>query len=262
MLQPGGRRVHVFSVTLRTGGGPSVTVRSGLLIGGSWARRTVSRYPGLGRLAPPHRWGGPIGSPSLVTATAFDPYGNPATTYSGTLHLATTDPNSTVSPDVAATNGVATFTVNSLTLGAQTLTVNELATPAIAVTESVTNTPGLGVKFVVTPLAAAVAGTAQSFQVTAFDNYGNVSTGYRGSSSITSPTPRWPGRAAIRLHRGRRRGTYFTVALRPPVRSRSRWRPDYTRPCVSVRPASPSTPRRVFAQLLGLPRTTAGVPSP
>ncbi len=185
--------VHNFAVTLRTAGSQSVNATdtsNGTVLGTATGIAVTPSVAVSLRLV---GGGGPIGSPSLVNATALDTYGNAATGYGGTLHLATTDPNATVSADVAVANGVATFTVNSLTLGAQTLTVNDVASPAMAATESVVNTPGLGVKFVVTPLAAAVAGVSQSFQVTVYDNYGNVATGYRGFVSVGSSDPQMVG---------------------------------------------------------------------
>ena len=204
--------------------------------------------------------GGPIGSPALVTATALDPYGNVATSYNGTLHLATTDANATVSADAAAVNGVATFTVNSLTLGAQTLTVNDVANPAMIGTEAVVNTPGLGVE--VRRDAARRRGrrdvaVVPGHRLTITTATSRPATG--GSCRSAAPTPRWPGRATTasprptrgaHLHGGAATAGSQSLTVARLTTTRRELQPDRHR----------HLPRgRVFAQLHRARGTTAGV---
>ena len=74
-------------------------------------------------------------------------------------------------------NGVGTISVTPMTLGTQTLT----ATGAlIGSSASITVTPGWPVRFTMTAIPATIAGVSQSFAVTAFDAFGNVSNVYTG----------------------------------------------------------------------------------
>jgi hypothetical protein len=63
-----------------------------------------------------------------VTVTALDPYNNPATTYLGTVHFTSSDPQAVLPPDFTFTardNGVHTFSATLITLGSQSLTVSD-----------------------------------------------------------------------------------------------------------------------------------------
>ena len=252
--------IHAFPVTLRTAGIQAVSATDASIGASLGSTAGIVVNPSAAVSLRLVGSGGPIGSPALVTATALDAYGNPATGYAGTIHLATTDPNATVSADALAVNGVATFTVNSLTLGSQTLSANDLADATMAASEGVSNTPGLGVRFVVTPLAAAVAGTSQTFQVTVYDNYGNVATGYRGLVSVGGTDAQMAG-AGYYAFNAADAGTHaFTVALRA-VGSQSLTVGDYYAPAMSFSQAgiaiSPAAASSLgFAALHG---TTAGV---
>src|SRR5439155_19980033 len=67
--------------------------------------------------------GSTAGSAFAVTVTAKDPYGNTATGYTGTVHLASGDGQAVLPADAAATAGVVTFTAVQLgTAGLQSLT--------------------------------------------------------------------------------------------------------------------------------------------
>ncbi len=204
---------HAFPVTFVTAGSQTVTAIDATVATMLGATTAITVTPASAvslRLA---GGGGPIGSPTLVTATALDTYGNVDVNYTGTLHLTTTDANSTVSADVATVNGVGTFTVNSLTLGAQTLNVVDVARSAMAANLAVVNTPGLGAKFVVTSLSASVAGTSQSFKVTVYDNYGNISTGYRGVVQISGSDARMNGAGYYSFTAADSGAHTFTVAF-------------------------------------------------
>src|SRR5262249_56575299 len=87
------------------------------------------------------------------------------------------------------TNGVGFFTMTPGTLGTQTVSAVDVGNASMSGTESVVVTPGQGVRFTVTPLFNAVAGTAQSMTVTVYDAFGNVSTAHNRTMHISSSDP-------------------------------------------------------------------------
>ena len=135
--------------------------------------------------------GGFIGVAHAVTVNARDIYGNVATSYNGTAHLTSSNPNTIVGADAVIVNGAGTITITPMTLGTQTLTVTGALLGASA---SITVTPGWPVRFTMTAIPATIAGVGQSFSVTAFDAFGNVSNVYTGivvfsSSDIQAGLP-------------------------------------------------------------------------
>ncbi len=130
--------------------------------------------------------GGFIGSAHTVTVTAHDPYGNLDPTYTGTVHLASSDAATVVSADVALVNGVGTFQVTPMTIGNQTLTATDVANASITGSSTITVTPGWATRFAVSTAPSTVAGVAQAVTVTAYDSFGDVSTVYTGNVALTS----------------------------------------------------------------------------
>src|SRR5262249_28758044 len=88
--------------------------------------------------------------------------------------------------DVALFGGVGTFQITPMTLGQQTLTATAAGDASITGSETITVTVGWATRFVMTPLASAVAGTGQSVTVTAYDLLGDVSTVYTGPVVFSS----------------------------------------------------------------------------
>ncbi len=127
--------------------------------------------------------GGFIGVAHAVTVNARDIYGNVATSYNGTAHLTSSNPNTIVGADAVIVNGVGTINITPMTLGTQTLTVTGAL---IGATASITVTPGWPVRFTMTAIPATIAGVNQSFSVTAFDAFGNVSNVYTGTVVFSS----------------------------------------------------------------------------
>ncbi len=178
---------RTFAVTLRTAGTQTVTATDTLLVNASGTTAGVAVTPGTAVTLSLSGGGGFVNSPQVVTVTARDSFGNVATTYSGTAHLTTSDPLATVPADGAVTNGVGFFTLTPRTIGTQTVTATDAA--GLTATESVVVTPGQGVRFTVTPVTSAVAGTVQSMKVTVYDAFGNVSTVYAGTMRVASTDP-------------------------------------------------------------------------
>jgi hypothetical protein len=177
--------VHTFAVALRTSGTQTVSATDTLSPTANGVTPGIVVTPGVAVGLSLSGGGGFVGSPHVVAVYAVDGFGNVATTYNGTAHLTTSDALATISPDGAIANGVGFFTITPQTLGDQTITVMDAATGFTA-TETVLVTPGQGVSFTVTPLANAVAGTAQTMKVTVYDAFGNVSTVYRGTMRVSS----------------------------------------------------------------------------
>ncbi len=184
--------VHTFTATLKTAGVQTITAAdtvTGSVAGTSAAiavtpATIVSSFRVVGG-------GGYVGSAQSVTISARDPFGNVATSYNGTVHLASSDPATVVSADAGLVNGAGTFTVTPMTLGTQALTATDVATSAITGAETITVTPGWAARFTATALSSAVAGTTQTFTVTAWDAAGNVSTVYTGAVLVATTDPRF-----------------------------------------------------------------------
>ena len=131
------------------------------------------------------------GTTGTITVTAKSSTGATATSYTGTIHFTSSDPQAILPTDytfTAADNGVHAFSVTLKTAGTQTVTAKDTITTSISGTESgIGVTPAAAVAFNVAgfpnPTTAGVAGT---FTVTARDLYGNTATGYRGAVHFTS----------------------------------------------------------------------------
>src|SRR5262249_46151336 len=129
------------------------------------------------------------GFANTFTVSVRDAYGNLVTGYRGTVHVESSDLAAALPDDytfTAADAGTHIFGAALYTVGAQSITVTD-TTATFLLTGS-----QLGIKvtprfFVVTDLPSAVrAGDTSPFTVTAYDVFGNVATGYRGTVHFTS----------------------------------------------------------------------------
>jgi subtilisin-like proprotein convertase family protein len=182
--------VHSFPITLETAGSQALTITDKAApsltatLSGIQVLSVASsfRVSGLSLSAT-------SGVADPFTVTALDANGKAATGFRGTVHYASSDGQAILPGDytfTAADAGVHTFQVTFRTagsgfLGSKSLliyTANALIfTTAVAVSPAAANT------FQVTGLSSHIitAGVAQTCTVTAFDPYGNVATGYRGT---------------------------------------------------------------------------------
>lgn len=130
-----------------------------------------------------------------VTVSALDIFGNLVPDYASTVHFTSADPQVNLPADYTfspADGGVHVFSVTWKTAGPQTLAVTAAgglsgSSPEVSVA------PADASVLLVNGVPSAVLGRiAQSFQVTAFDPFGNVATGYLGvvhfSSTDTAAT--------------------------------------------------------------------------
>ncbi|MGA2848437.1 MAG: Ig-like domain-containing protein [Terracidiphilus sp.] len=91
----------------------------------------------IGLVAPPSTY---AGSPISVTLTAYDLYGNVATSYGGTVVITSSDPSAILPGSSAITNGTGTFSATMETTGSQTITATDAGNSLSASTGSITVT--------------------------------------------------------------------------------------------------------------------------
>ena len=128
-----------------------------------------------------------------VTVRVRDAFGNPVTSYTGTLRFTNTDPQATALPDAvftAADLGSKIVTVQFATVGQQTLSATDTLTPSItgSVRTQVLHGPAARLSLSGIP-PAAIAGATQRATIAAVDNRGNVATDFTGAVHFSSTDP-------------------------------------------------------------------------
>jgi probable HAF family extracellular repeat protein len=182
---------HTFSATLKTAGSKSITATDTVTnsITGS---RTVNVSPAAASTLRVTGYPSPstAGTAHNFTVTAKDPYGNVATGYRGTVHFTSTDTQAVLPSDytfTASDHGAHTFSATLKTAGSESITATDAVTNSITGSRTVLVSPAAAASLQLTGFPSSVtAGTSHSFTVTAFDAYGNVATGYRGTVHFTS----------------------------------------------------------------------------
>jgi hypothetical protein len=153
------------------------------------------------------------GEANNLTITAFDAYGNLATTYAGSKNLTFSGATAigTFKPTITNSSGTATAfgTATAITFSAGVATVStgkngamtlyKAESPSISVTDgtvttatplAVTVAPATAAKFALgATTTTPTAGAADNLTVTAQDSYGNTATSYTGSHSLTFSGP-------------------------------------------------------------------------
>jgi hypothetical protein len=134
------------------------------------------------------------GTAFSITVIAQDQYGNRPTSYLGTAHFTCSDPSAAVvlPADYAflsTDKGQHTFTGVILALaGKQTIAATDTVQSGFTGTSAGTTVLGAAASsLTVTGFPSPiVAGTAGSFKVTAYDQFGNVATGYTGTIAFST----------------------------------------------------------------------------
>jgi hypothetical protein len=130
------------------------------------------------------------GTQETFTVTALTPGGTTDTNYTGTIHFTSTDPQAVLPANylfTSANAGTATFTVTFKTAGAQSITATDTSNALITGSQSNINiAPAAASSLTVSLPSTATAGSPFNFTVTAYDQYGNVATGYTGTIMFTS----------------------------------------------------------------------------
>jgi FKBP-type peptidyl-prolyl cis-trans isomerase 2 len=190
----GDHGAHTFSgVVLKTAGTQGVTATDtahGTITGSatgiavSAAAASVIGVAGFPQTAT-------AGSSASVTVTVLDAYGNPATGYHGTVQFTSSDSQAALPANytfTATDAGEHTFTgVVLKTAGTQRITATDTATHSITGSQTgIAVSAAAASQFTVTAVSSTIAGSSFNVVVTAFDPYGNVATGYRGTVQFTS----------------------------------------------------------------------------
>lgn len=113
------------------------------------------------------------GASDGFTVTAYDTFGNVATSDNDSLSFTSSDPQASL-PTAVLSGGIGTFSVAFKTGGNQSITVHD---GVLGATGAVTVSPGPVASLSIAGLpASSSAGTSLPFAVTAFDAFGNVVT--------------------------------------------------------------------------------------
>ncbi|HZR27329.1 MAG TPA: plastocyanin/azurin family copper-binding protein, partial [Terriglobales bacterium] len=178
---------RVFSVTLTTAGFQSITASAS---GVSSASAFLTVNPAAASHFSLSPSANPVnaGTSFNVTVTALDPYGNTATSYGGTVHFTSSDPNPTFPASNTLISGSRTFTGFILrTAPSQTLTATDNSINGSAI---ITVNPGPATHLGVTAPPSASVGLTFNITVTALDQFGNQATNsgtpYTGTVHFTS----------------------------------------------------------------------------
>jgi hypothetical protein len=187
----------------KSGAGYTLTAAAAALTGTTSApftitASTVSAGPSTVTAAPGTIAASTGASPSTITVTARDAFGNPVAGVA--VVLAATGGGNTITQPVGPTNasGVATGTISSTAAGLKTVSATA-AGVAITQTAGVTvdPAPAVSLAFTLEP-GTTVAGAAFSptVQVAAWDAFGNIATGFNGSITVAIGTNP-PGTGAL-----------------------------------------------------------------
>jgi hypothetical protein len=184
--------VHTFSATLKAAGKQSITATDTASVGLSGTLGSVTVSPAAAsnfRIIgfPPPTTAGDLGS---IGVTAFDPYGNIAIGYAGTVHFTSSDRQASLPANytfTASDAGVHSFTATLKTAGTQSITATDTTTASVSGTEGgITVNPAAASKFILTAPAGVAAGAPFSLTLTVEDAYGNIVTNYAGTVSFSS----------------------------------------------------------------------------
>jgi subtilisin family serine protease len=131
------------------------------------------------------------GKAQSFTVTVLGPSGGTDTHYTSTIHFTSSDPQAGLPTNYTFTTadaGVHTFTVTLKTAGVQSVTATDTVNQSIiGADENIWVQPALAQSLVVTGFPTTdTIGTASSLTVTAYDQYGNVATGYTDTVQFTS----------------------------------------------------------------------------
>jgi subtilisin-like proprotein convertase family protein len=162
---------HAFSAVLKTAGTQSLTVtdtaayglsgtEAGIAVSSAAASRLVVSVP----------TGTTAGTPSSVTLTAYDAYGNVATGYTGTVHFTSSDGQAVLPANATLSHGTGTFSVTWMTAGSQTLTATDTANGTLAGSVAVSVSPAASGALVFNSADVPVTLTPSEVFVSSFIN--------------------------------------------------------------------------------------------
>ena len=124
--------VGTFPATLRSAGPQSITAQdlANPSISGTIANRVVTSSTAQVLTISQFPTSATAGVATQITVTFRDAFGNPASTYNGTVVFASSDPDATLPTAGAIVNGVGVFPIIFRTGGIQSITATDAANPA------------------------------------------------------------------------------------------------------------------------------------
>jgi hypothetical protein len=184
--------VHTFGATLKTAGSQSITTSDTVIPSGTGTQAGItvkaaaaSRFTVAGFPSPVT-----AGMAGSLTVTAWDPYGNRATGYTGTVHFTSSDTKAVLPGNYIFTTadaGMHTFSATLKTAGHQSLTATDTANGALTGAQgSIQVNAAAASRLLLSAPASLTAGAKFSLTVTVVDAYGNAVTGYRGTIAFRS----------------------------------------------------------------------------
>ena len=169
-----------FGLTLTTAGTVQLLATDGTLSGTTSVAVTPAPAAQLVVTGAPSP-SATAGSPFTVTVNSIDQFGN-NTGQSGPLTVTSSDGQAVLPSGAALTGGSATFGLTLKTAGTQTFTVSG---GGLSTVTGVTVAPAAATSLSASTQASVQAGVPVAVQVTAFDPYGNVATGYPGTVTVS-----------------------------------------------------------------------------
>jgi hypothetical protein len=127
---------HTFSATLTTAGTQSLTVSDSAAFASTSASIQVTPAAAVSLAITGPGSAVNSGQATTITVSALDPFGNVASGYTGTVHLASSDLATTLPATYAFSTtdgGTHTFPITPRTAGSQTVTVSDTHTPGLSV---------------------------------------------------------------------------------------------------------------------------------
>src|SRR4029077_1042410 len=162
---------HTFSSTLKTAGSQSITVSDTVIPSGAGTQTGItvkaaaaSRFTVPGSPSPPT-----AGVAGSFTITAWDPHGNRASGYTGTVRFTGSDAKAVLPGNytfTAADAGMRTFSAVLKTAGTQSLTTTDTVNSSIAGIQYVTVNPAAASRLVLSAPTSVKANAAFSLTVT------------------------------------------------------------------------------------------------
>jgi hypothetical protein len=194
--------------------GPQTITASGTLFGQASLTVSPAAAASLVLSNPGNQTAGALFS---VTVTAYDPYGNVATGYTGTVSLTSTDPQAASLGSYTFTGSEGgTYTFNGLQLFTAGFTSIFASDGTLGAEADLMVNPDVAAFLVVSGPSTATAGLPFSVTVTAYDAWGNVATGYTGTVTFSSDDPAGSLPGDYAFQPGDQGSQTFQVTLQTP----------------------------------------------
>jgi hypothetical protein len=152
-----------FSVTLKTAGGQTIAATDTVTNSISGTSITISVSQPATHFSVTAPASATAGTAFNFTATALDASNNTATSYSGTVHFASTDGQAVLPANSTLANGTGMFSATLKTLGGQTLTASDIVNTSITGTSNSISVIGPATHFSLTAPSAVTTGNVLQF---------------------------------------------------------------------------------------------------